>query len=204
MGYIQTQTDELALIDAEEMRSELSKKDGVIEDLRKTIEELKQQIIKRDRCMEACKETIRKLLIEQSTMERKQVSCFFVFHSSFSASFEIFSPLFFLKRNGPAVAFCVYGELVVISLFIFAFIQMKKKMSSPEDSVWTCFLALIIKNTSVVGLPAISTCIIIKTHVKSVYCVLIVSLRGFAQGRPDHLLKFIDAILSELHARKFF
>ncbi|MCP9259301.1 Serine/threonine-protein kinase tousled-like 2 [Dirofilaria immitis] len=42
------------------------------QDMRRTIEELKQQIIKRDRSMDACKETIRKLLIEQSTMERKQ------------------------------------------------------------------------------------------------------------------------------------
>uniref|UniRef100_A0A158Q729 Protein kinase domain-containing protein n=1 Tax=Elaeophora elaphi TaxID=1147741 RepID=A0A158Q729_9BILA len=68
----QAQTDELSLIDAAEMRSELSKKDSIIEDMRRTIEELKQQIIKRDRSMDACKETIRKLLIEQSTMERKQ------------------------------------------------------------------------------------------------------------------------------------
>ncbi|VDN03525.1 unnamed protein product [Thelazia callipaeda] len=67
----QAQTDELALIDAVEMRSELLKKDTVIEEMRKTIEDLKQQIVKKDRCMEACKETIRKLLIEQSTMERK-------------------------------------------------------------------------------------------------------------------------------------
>uniref|UniRef100_A0A1I8EHK2 Protein kinase domain-containing protein n=1 Tax=Wuchereria bancrofti TaxID=6293 RepID=A0A1I8EHK2_WUCBA len=68
----QAQTDELSLIDAAEMRSELSKKDSIIEDMRRTIEELKQQIIKRDRSMDACKETIRKLLIDQSTMERKQ------------------------------------------------------------------------------------------------------------------------------------
>lgn len=58
------------------MHSELSKKDSIIEDMRMTIEELKQQIIKRDRSMDACKETIRKLLIEQSTMERKQVRIF--------------------------------------------------------------------------------------------------------------------------------
>ncbi|VDK76033.1 unnamed protein product, partial [Onchocerca ochengi] len=68
----QAQTDELSLIDAAEMHSELSKKDSIIEDMRKTIDELKQQIIKKDRSMDACKETIRKLLIEQSTMERKQ------------------------------------------------------------------------------------------------------------------------------------
>ncbi|VDN44109.1 unnamed protein product [Gongylonema pulchrum] len=54
------------------MRLEVSKKDGIIEDLRRTIEELKKQMIKQDRCMDACKETIRKLLIQQSTMERKQ------------------------------------------------------------------------------------------------------------------------------------
>lgn len=58
------------------MRSELSKKDSIIEDMRVSIDELKQQIIKRDRSMDACKETIRKLLIEQSTMERKQVHFF--------------------------------------------------------------------------------------------------------------------------------
>lgn len=52
---------------------ELAKKDVLIEELQRTIDDLKQQAIRKDRRVEACKETIKRLLIEQNTMERKQV-----------------------------------------------------------------------------------------------------------------------------------
>uniref|UniRef100_A0A915BUT1 Protein kinase domain-containing protein n=1 Tax=Parascaris univalens TaxID=6257 RepID=A0A915BUT1_PARUN len=67
----EVQTDE-AWTASEDARAELSKKDRIIEEMQRVVDDLKQQAIKKDRRVEACKETIKRLLIQQSTMERKQ------------------------------------------------------------------------------------------------------------------------------------
>ena len=66
------QTNDTA-ITGEEVRSEILKKDRLIEDLQRSVEDFKQQQIKRDRKEEAWKETIRKLLVEQTTTKREEV-----------------------------------------------------------------------------------------------------------------------------------
>ncbi|VDM41824.1 unnamed protein product [Toxocara canis] len=67
----EVQTDEVWAA-SEDARVELAKKDRIIEEMQRVIDDLKQQAIKKDRRVEACKETIKRLLIQQSTMERKQ------------------------------------------------------------------------------------------------------------------------------------
>lgn len=67
----EAQTNDV-VVTGEEVRSEIQKKERLIEDLQRSLDDLKQQVIKRDRKVEACKETIKRLLIQQSKMERKQ------------------------------------------------------------------------------------------------------------------------------------
>lgn len=91
----------------EEVRSEIHKKDRLIEDLQRSLDDLKQQVIKRDRKVEACKETIKRLLIQQSKMERKQVLCFVKFSAFFdNQDSVIFSSLFFIFFFGETYHTC--------------------------------------------------------------------------------------------------
>lgn len=67
----ESQTEELEAAD-DEVRAELLKKDRLLEERQRSIEDLKQQVLRMSRQLAACKETNKRLLIQQSTMERKQ------------------------------------------------------------------------------------------------------------------------------------
>ncbi|GMR42433.1 hypothetical protein PMAYCL1PPCAC_12628, partial [Pristionchus mayeri] len=68
----ETQTDlPDSRVDAATMNDEITKRDRMIDDLRRQNDELQKMLIDKKRRLDTCKDTIRKLLIDQNKLERK-------------------------------------------------------------------------------------------------------------------------------------